>query len=106
MPALAIAAVGAEAEADFEDRLRRHRALRLDPGEEARPPRDVLAADFEDVFEPGRGQERRRRALSLKDEVGRDRGAVQHPRECRALDPGLGEDGTDPGGKARRRVGR
>ena len=78
---LELVAVVVDAPGDLEDLLGRHRPLRLDPGEQAGRARDVLAADLQHVLKPVGDQQRRRAALALEDQVGRDRRAVQHARD-------------------------
>jgi hypothetical protein len=73
-------------------------AVALDPGLPAQP---------QHVAEPGGGDERDGRAGPLEDQVGGQRGAVDHPRHVRGGGPGLGEDLLDapahgPAGVVRR----
>ena len=63
---------------NFPEVLRRHGALRLDPGKQVRLAWDVVPTDFEDVPEAAGHQYRDGRPFAFEDEIGGHGGAVQH----------------------------
>ncbi len=102
---LELGSVRLDAPADLEDMRRRHRPFRLDPGEQARAPRHVLAADLEHVSKALGGDERSRRALAFEDQVGGDRRAVQHARDIRPREPASAQDRRETLSEGLRGVG-
>ena len=94
----------------LEHARRRHRALRLHPGEQVRLARNVLPPDLQHVPKSRGGHQRGARGLALQDQIGGDRRAMQHARDILRASGGLRQSEHDAGqecfGRIRRRARR
>ena len=91
-----------DALAHLQDARRRHRTLRLHPGEQIGMARNVLPTDLQHMAKTGGGDQRGARGLAFQDQVGGDRRAVQHAadllRPCAGVGsaPASRRQGTPP----------